>query len=208
MTCPCARGIFKVFFSLGVFSSLTLNTKKPMVLPARCSSYSLSHDWTTFATALREYVLYVLCEGWWKLRSFNWNLAMWRRKEWHEHGAGLYRHVSAQGAIQVDWSFRWKKSGNLKWKSEVTVKRASKPGFRLWIPGRGRQGMVAGGFELEMQRGGSTLALEFNLCDFFLNKVEIFPIKSSCRLNYIAYVKQLCDMWMVNEFGKLVVPFP
>ena len=54
--------------------------------------------------------------------------------------------------------------------------------------------MVAGGLELEMQRGGSTLALEFNLCDFFFNKVEIFPIKSSCRLNYIAYVKQLCDM--------------
>lgn len=54
--------------------------------------------------------------------------------------------------------------------------------------------MVAGGFELEMQTGGSTLALEFNLCDFLKNKVELFPIKPSCRLNYIAYVKQLCEM--------------
>lgn len=82
----------------------------------------------------------------------------------------------------------------MKSKSEVTVKRASKPGFRLCIPGRGRQDTVAGGFELEIQTGGSTLALEFNLFNFLKNKVELFLIKPSCRLNYIAYVKQLCDM--------------
>jgi len=40
--------------------SLTLNAAKSIVLPARCSFYSLSHDWATIATALREYVLYVL----------------------------------------------------------------------------------------------------------------------------------------------------
>lgn len=57
---PRPQGKLLSIFVTWSLQLLTLNTKKPMVLPARCSSYSLSHDWATIATALREYVLYVL----------------------------------------------------------------------------------------------------------------------------------------------------
>lgn len=45
--------------------------------------------------------------------------------------------------------------------------------------------MVAGGFELEMQTGGSTLALEFNLCDFLKKLSGAISYKTIMQIKFV-----------------------
>lgn len=133
-----------------------------------------------------------------------------RTGEWHEHGGRIVQTCLGSGSnpvwleLQVleEWKFEVKEWGHvrdgLKARSEASDSRER------------QAGLVTGGSELGWQTRRSTLALEFNLlCGALFIKWDYgsFPIKLSCRLDYIAYVKRLFVKWMVNEFSKLLVPF-